>query len=163
MNNPLLTCLSLALLLTGCGKDPAANSSPATSAQAHQHRAPHGGTAVELGEEAYHLELVLDAAQGKMQAFVLDGELEQFVRVRAESFEVLATLPSKQESLIFHAATTPATGEKVGDTALFEAQADWLKASPTFDGILKELTIRDTAYREVPFNFPKGNDEKEKR
>lgn len=157
-------CLSLALLLIGCGEKPAANSSSENSEpRHHQHKAPHDGTPVELGAEEYHVELVLDAAEGKMQAFILDGELEQFVRLAAESFEIAAKLPDKQETLIFKAVATAATGEKVGDTSLFEAQADWLKSSPTFDAVLKELTIRSKTYHDISFNFPKGNDEKGKK
>ena len=46
---------------------------------------PHGGTPVVLGNEAYHLELVVDAASGTLQVYVLDGEMENFVRVSAPS------------------------------------------------------------------------------
>ena len=45
-----------------------------------------------------------------------------------------------------------------GDTALFEAQADWLKTTGNFDATLKSLPIRGTTFTDVKFNFPKGND-----
>jgi hypothetical protein len=116
---------------------------------------------VVLGDEAYHLEFVSDAANGKLQAFVLDGEMENFVRSAAASFEVTATINNEKRSLVFQAVADPATGEKVGDTALFEAQADWLKTTPKFDAVLTSLTIRGSAFVAVPFNFPLGNDHDE--
>ena len=124
----------------------------------HEHTPPHGGTPVVLGDEEYHLELVLDPASGKLQAYVLDGHLQDFVRLSAESFEVMAKLPNKPETLIFRAITTTATGEKVGDTALFETQADWLKTTTVFDAMLKVLIVKGKKYENVAFNFPKGND-----
>lgn len=111
-----------------------------------------------LGDEAYHLELVLDAPGGKIQAFVLDGEMENFIRCTATSFEVAAAVGGEKHTLVFQAVSDPATGEKVGDTALFEAQADWLKTTQKFDGVLTSLTIRGTTFAVVPFNFPLGND-----
>ena len=41
---------------------------------------------------------------------------------------------------------------------MFETQADWLKSQPTFDAVLKQLTVRGNTYSNVAFNFPKGND-----
>ena len=113
---------------------------------------------VVLGNEAYHLELVLDGANRKLQAFVLDGEMENFVRCTAESFEVIATVGGARKTLIFQAIGDSATGEKVGDTALFEARANWLGNTSNFDGVLTSLTIRGTPFAAVPFNFPQGND-----
>ena len=58
----------------------------------------------------------------------------------------------------FKPSANTATGEKVGDTSQFEAQADWLKTTDTFDGVIKELTVRTKTYKDVKFNFPKGSD-----
>jgi len=138
---------------------------PPTGAEArvtkHEHHPPHGGTPVVLGDEAYHLELVLDAASGKLQAFILDGEMENFIRTTAASFEVVATVDGKTHPLLFQAIADSATGEKVGDTALFEAQADWLKSTPKFDAVLTSLAIRGSTFAAISFNFPLGNDHDE--
>jgi hypothetical protein len=158
----------LCLLLTagaflGCSK-PAETAAPKTEAvHKHEHHPPHGGTPVVLGEEEYHIELVLDAGAGKLQAFVLDGELENFVRVPAESLEIDAEVSGRQERLNLRAVPNTATGEKVGDTSLFETQADWLKTTPSFDAALKEIAVRGKTYSQVKFNFPKGNDEDAKK
>jgi hypothetical protein len=144
-------------LLAGCERQ-SSNAPQQTGAPRHEHKPPHHGTPVVLGKEEYHVEMVLDASAGRLQAYILDGELENFVRVPMESFAVSALLSGKQEVLTFKAIGNNATGEKVGDTALFEAQADWLKTNAAFDGVLRQITVRGTTYENVAFNFPKGND-----
>lgn len=89
---------------------------------------------------------------------MLDGEMENFVRSTSPAFEVIAVVKDEKHSLVFQAVTDPATGEKIGDTALFEVQADWLKTTLVFEAVLKSLTIRGTTFVAVPFNFPLGND-----
>ena len=150
-------CLALsAALMAGCGKKE--SEAPPAAAHKHEHKPPHGGTPVVLGKEEFHLELVLDPASGVLQAFVFDGELENFVRIDAASFEIVAKPAGKEETLVFKPVANGATGEKAGDTALFEARADWLKTTAAFDAVLRELTVRSHKYQGVAFNFPKGND-----
>ena len=111
-----------------------------------------------LGDEVYHIELVLNAETGKLQAFVFDGELENFIRSAAPSFEVTATVGGEARTLVFMPVANSATGETVGDTSLFETQADWLKTTKNFDAVLKSITVRGTVFNDVKFNYPKGND-----
>ena len=145
----------LSLALSACTKTPPPAANPPAK---HEHHAPHGGTAVVLGNESCHLELVLDAPAGRLTAYVLDGELENFIRVKAPAFEVVATIGGEKRPLTFRATGNPATGETAGDTAQFEAQADWLKTTPAFDAVLSSLAVRGTTFTAVGFNFPKGND-----
>ena len=123
----------------------------------HVDEPPHGGTAVDLGED-YHIEFVRDAASGKLQAFVLDGEMEEFVHSPSASFELTAHVGDHDEKLNFAAVANRATGETVGDTSMFEAQADWLKSATNFDAAIKEINVRGESYTNVVFNFPKGSD-----
>ncbi len=144
-------------LVVGCGKkEPEATA--AKSPPKHEHKPPHGGTPVVLGDEIYHVELVLDAATGKLQAFVFDGELENFIRSAVPAIEIDAAVNGQPRTVVLSAVANPATGETVGDTSLFEGQADWLKAAKEFDATLKIITIRGTTFADVKFNFPKGND-----
>ena len=163
MKNLTLNCIVLAVgLLAGCSKTETA--APAKeAAHHHEHKPPHGGAPVELGEEENHVEFVLDAPNGKLQAFVMDGELENFVRIAAPSLEIAAQVSGREEKLILQPIANNATGEKVGDTSLFEAQADWLKTTPTFDAVLKEITVHTKTYTNIAFNFPKGSDEGAKK
>ncbi len=150
--------LAISLVLVGGCSEKSAPTAPPETTHKHEHIPPHHGTPIVLGKEEYHVELVRDSAAGKLQAFVLDGELENFIRVQQTSFEVSAKLPEREEVLVFRAIPNNATGETVGDTSLFEAQAEWLKATTTFNGVLKELLVRGKAYEQITFNFPKGND-----
>jgi hypothetical protein len=150
--------LPLILALGACAKKEA----PAVPAHApvakHEHHPPHGGTPVVLGDEIYHLEFVRDAEAGRLSAYILDGEMENFIRSAAPSFEIVATVGGERRPLVLQAVANPATGETVGSTSLFEATADWLKTTPTFDAVLTTLDIRGSVFSAVPFNFPKGND-----
>jgi hypothetical protein len=85
----LLIATAAGFVLASCSKkDPATAAGHAHdhSAHQHEHKAPHGGTPVVLGNEAYHLEFVLDPATGKLSAYVLDGEMEKFVRTASPGF-----------------------------------------------------------------------------
>ena len=148
----------LAVVLSGCNKNGSTGNAAAEPAHKHEHVPPHGGTAVELGHEEFHVELVADAANGRLTAYVMDGELEQFIRVSAPSFQVVAKFGGAEQTLTFTPVANAATGEKAGDTSQFQTAAEWLKMTTTFDATLKELTVRTKTYRDVVFNFPKGNE-----
>ena len=146
------------VLFAGCGRPQPAAETPAAVPHAHEHKAPHDGTPVVLGDEVYHLELVRDAVTGTLQAYVLDGEMENFIRVTAPDLTIATQINGAPQALVLRAIASGATGETIGNTALFEGQADWLKTTPEFDGTLKTFTIRGTTFTDVKFNFPKGND-----
>ena len=153
---PFLLVLLLALM-TSCSKPSPATATNAPVAK-HQHHPPHGGTPVVLGEEMYHVELVRDAATGKLSAYILDGEMENFIRLAMPAFDMTAQVNGQSQVVTFHAVANPATGETVGDSSLFETQADWLKTTRTFDAVIPGLAIRGTTFTGVAFNFPAGND-----
>jgi hypothetical protein len=154
--SPALVALAL-LAAAACSKAPF-GSAEAVQPHHHHHHPPHGGTAVVLGDEEYHVELVLDESTGALQAYVLDSEMENFVRAAAPRVEIDATLGGTHHTLVLQPVANPETGETVGDTSLFEASADWLKAAKEFDGVLKAIEIRGATFSDVRFNFPKGND-----
>jgi hypothetical protein len=160
----LAPILALALSIAACqdkhaGHDHAkSGDGKKASAHQHEHTPPHGGTPVVLGEEEFHLEFVRDAAAGKLQLYVLDGHMDKFVRIAAPAIEVTATSAGAPQTLSFQPVPNPATGEKVGDTSLFETQADWLKTATNFDAVVKLVDVKGKAFKDVKFNFPKGNE-----
>ena len=109
-----LICTALAAgFFSGCSKSETA-APPTGAVHKHEHHPPHHGTPVVLGDEEYHIELVRDAAAGKLSAFVLDGELENFIRIQPESFAVTAKISGRDETLTLKAVANSATGEKIG-------------------------------------------------
>ena len=155
--SPALACLgflALAAAFPACSKAPP----PAAPVHKHEHHPPHGGTPVVLGDEAYHLELVLDPTDGDLQAYILDGEMENFIRSADPAIEITVTIGGKTTPLRLAAVANSATGETVGDTSLFEVRADSLRGATSFDGVIRSVTIRGSTFTTVPFNFPKGND-----
>ena len=143
------------------------------AAFAHEHKAPHGGTLVVFGNEFAHLELVLDAKAGKLTAYVLDGEAEKAVRIQQKEFELETKVLKKKSSaggdgsevslaivrVKLKAVSSALTGEKEGDSSQFEGQDAALKDAPDFDAVLKAITIKGKEFKDVKFNFPKGNED----
>ncbi len=147
----------MAVLVAGCGGEPK-NDHAAGPGHGHSHQPKYGGTLVELGEHQGNLEFVRDASAGRLTAYVLDAHAENFVRVPLASFTLVATNAGKAETLVFQPVANTATGEKPGDTSQFEASAGWLKTAPVFDAVLPQITVRGTTFKDVRFNFPKGNE-----
>ncbi len=157
MNYSMLLCLlvgSLSLGLGGCDRP-----QRPSEAAAHQHKdlPPHGGTPVTLGDDAFHVEFVRDAEAGKLSAYVLDDEMEEFVRGGSPGFTVVAKVGGEERALEFKPVADAATGETLASTSLYEAQAPWLKTTAAFDAVIKTLSIHDQVFTDVAFNFPKGN------
>jgi len=120
----------------------------------HAHTAPHGGTLVEIGEHIYNVELVRDPAAGKLTAYVLDGHAGNFVRIAAPTIELIATPGGASTPLSLKAVGNPSTGETVGDTSQFEAQAEWLKTAGDFSGTFT-IEIRGTKFERVAYSLSK--------
>lgn len=162
----------IAITLSFCGcQSPSPNSSapaapsPTASPSAenaakandeHEHSSPHGGTLVELGEEFAHLEIVLDAATGKLTAYALDGEAEKAVRLKQPEIEITIANPATVVKL--SGVANSLTGETASDTSEFAGQSDALKGAAGFDGVIRAVTIKGQPFKGVAFNFPKGND-----
>jgi hypothetical protein len=140
--------LMAVLVLGGCAKK--------EQVGLHKDQPPHGGTPVALGDN-YKIEFVLDAANGTLSAYILDDEMEEFVRSDMPSFELTAKVGGAEQTLVFKPVANPATGETVGDTALFIAQAGWLKTTKAFDAAIKSVTLDGTTFTSIAFKFPKGS------
>jgi hypothetical protein len=160
-------CLTTVLLLTvavGCRDSSSSHGHSHEGENAHSHDAghddhvlPHGGTPVIVAGDKFHLELVHDATAGKMQAYVLDGHLEGYVQVPETSFAILATTGGKDEQLAFQRTPEPASGKVPEKSSLFEAQAEWLKATKAFEGSIPTITLNGTTFTNLSFSFPKGS------
>ena len=141
------------ILLAGCG----GHSAPDQGSGGHHHPPPHGGAGVVLGNEDFHIEFLLNPDSDTMTAWFFTSHMEDYLRIKMESFEVVARPPDGEQTLIFKAVANPATGETVGNSSQFEARAGWLKNAGHFDAVLKKVTIQETLHENVTFNYPGGN------
>lgn len=133
----------------------------------HAEKGPHGGALVAIGHDAAHLEIVLDAESGKVTAYVLDGEAENPVPIKADQLELTYVREhdhegeeekGKEEELtgtLVLAAVTPADD---GTTAEFAGTADDLKGAEKFDAVLTAITIGKDEHKQVKFSYPEGNE-----
>jgi hypothetical protein len=144
-----------AWFLAGCGDSHSSHDHSSHGGGAeHSHTAPHGGTLVELGQHAFNVEFVRDLEAGKLIAYILDAHAEFYLRLPIPSFEVTLMKQGQPETLKLAAVENSKTGEKVGDTSQFEAQADWLKVASPLAGEIKELDLRGSKFSGVKFQLP---------
>lgn len=126
----------------------------------HEHAAPHGGTLVALGDEFAHVELVLDAGSGTLTAYVLDGEAENAVRIRAEniSIRVMSGLDAGRVTLVLAPVANDLTGETAEESSQYQAQSDDLVGAQSFTAVIESLTVKGVDFSDVEFHFPEGNE-----
>lgn len=166
-NSPLLRKLKLSLsalaalaYLDGCSESHSHSQGHGAGGHGHDHAdhaPPHGGTPVLVGEDRFHLELVLDAAAGKMQAYVLDGHLEGYVAVAETNLLLVARFDGKEERISFQRAIDPATGRVPAKSSLFEGNATGLGTTRAFEGGFPTITLNGSTFTNISFSFPKGS------
>lgn len=133
-------------------------------AEAHEHKPPHHGALQVLGEEAAHVEMVLEAETGQLVAYVLDGEAENAVRIAAPSLTVRITTidpppPGWKPSTVDLAAVANVlTGEIVGDTSQFEGTVSALQHARRFQGTIPAIVVKGARFRDVAVYYPEGNE-----
>jgi hypothetical protein len=175
-NRCALAGLAALCLLSGCSRQappeppPAAQtpapvaagpSAPASPVAApageldHAHKAPHGGLLVELGEEFAHLELLLDAASGRLTVYVLDGEAEQAVRLAQKEIVIEIRRPALGE-VVLTAVASALTGESVGDSSQFVGQSPALKGAARFEASVRSVSVRGRTFEGAEIDYPKG-------
>jgi hypothetical protein len=138
----------VALGLMSCSREHPVADMP-TTVPPHEHAPKHGGALAELGKEEFHLEFTLGDTPGVLQAYVMDGEVEEYIRIQAPSFAATATVGNETFPLTFHAVASSESGETVGDTALFEARADWLTRRPAMKVTVPTITVKGHTYTGV--------------
>jgi len=104
----------------------------------HDHKAPHGGTLLEIGEHAGHLELVHDENAGKVTLYILDAHAEKEVAIKDAPKLNLKGKGGKKQ------LETKAVDVKDGLASKFEATDDALKADPLEGRIV--VVFKDKKY-----------------
>lgn len=144
--------MSIGVGAVGCGESehPHGNDS---AKGGHVHVAPHGGTLTEIGSHAFNVEWVRDGQQGVLDAYILDGHAENYVRISQPAFTVMVV--GQSAPLKLEAVASSQTGEKVGDSARFRAQVEWLKGTNALQGELKGLELRGQTFDGIRFSIPR--------
>ena len=169
--NRILTQLSslsmIATLLVGCGGgDPAKpvaveGGPPSHDAHAHPSEGPHGGGLIELGNEAYHAELVHDEASGEVTIYILDGAAKNEVAI--ESKEITINLKHGDTVQQFVLATSPQATDTAGKSSKFVALNAKLgeELHEGHDSAQLVLTIAGKQYRgAIKHDHDHGHDHK---
>jgi hypothetical protein len=157
MKTCLLVGSLLALgLLSGCKKQDAAHADHAHAHDhgGHVHAAPHGGVLVELGEHAFNMEFVVQPDAGRLLVYLLSGHADQFVRSNLPSIELWIMDGEQSRELVLQAMANPITGETVGNTSLFSAEAEWLKRGAAFTGVVKSVSLGGARFEGIRFAIP---------
>jgi hypothetical protein len=139
MNMKALIPLTLLVLFVGCTK-PASDANPSDAStvmgdmppvldnHAHPEHGPHGGDLIELGQEAFHAELV--HGESGIAIFVLDDSALQSVPIASTS--LTASLKHAGEVKAFDFSADPDTNDPSGKSSRFvsaDSQLDqWIDA-----------------------------------
>lgn len=117
-----LVCSGLVFGAMGCSggnsdykKTSDLQKAPAADHHDHGAKGPHGGSIVELGEEEYHAEVVLDADAHTIRVFVLGKDAKTATPIPATE---LTVTPEEKPALTLKAA--PQDGEGDGKASRFE-------------------------------------------
>ncbi len=130
----------------------------AAQVSAHEHHPPHHGTLVVLGEEFAHVELLLDSSTGELDAFVLDGEAENPVRISQASIQVKVKGKTGPYVVKLLPVADALTGETAGDTSEYKGITKKLKGVEKFEGTIAAIKAKGVAFKNVWFLYPEGNE-----
>lgn len=137
MHRLLLPCFLISLTI-GCGpsQDTAPSSKPividemppSAGSHAHPENGPHGGELVELGNEAYHIEMVHEDSGANF--YVLDGSAMTPVAIAATNLVLSLKLKGEQQS--FELLAVPEATDQPGKASRFQSDdhvlTTWLEA-----------------------------------
>lgn len=121
-----LTVLQFTALCGLTTVSPVIAAPPAAKAEAHEHAevGPHKGPLVELGEEEYHAEFVLDEKMHTVSVYLLDGEVKNYVAIPAK--EIAITLKHDGKVETFKLKAVPQKTDPKGMSSLFSLKDEEL-------------------------------------
>ncbi len=116
----------------------------------HAHPAPHGGALVELGEELAHVELLRARPEGRVTAWILDGEAERGVPIAQAEIVIALRVPGAAPvKLTLRAVENALSGERVGATSQFTASHPRLTHPGALDGEIERLEVKGRVFEHV--------------
>jgi len=97
---------------------PASAASHGHDAHGHPSEGPHHGALIELGDEAYHGELLHDEQAGTITIYILDGHAKREVPVDEDAVVLNLMLEGSPRQIPLTAR--PTTSDPAGQTSRFE-------------------------------------------
>jgi hypothetical protein len=152
----MMTACGLLLAITfaaGCSQyasgpaTPPANTGDEHADHAHPTKGPHGADLIELGNEAYHAELVHDDADGNVTIYILDAHAETAVPIDAT--ELTINLKHDGQAEQFKLAASPDASDPPGKSSRFTSSDAELGEDLEHEGVEPQLvvTINGKQYR----------------
>ena len=108
--------------------------------------------------EFSHVELLLDSSTGELDAFVLDGEAENPVRISQPVLQIKVKGKTRDWVLKLKPIANALTGETQGDTSQYQIVTPKLKGVDKFQGEISFIKAKGTEFRSVWFLYPEGNE-----
>lgn len=93
-------------------------SAPPAAAHAHPEKGPHGGPLLELGDEEYHIEVMLDEKTNTLSLYVLDAAAKAAVATDAK--EALINLKHSGKPEQFKLKALPQKTDPTGTASAFQ-------------------------------------------
>jgi len=90
---------------------------PAPKPGAHAEVGPHKGMLIELGEEEFHAELLVDEKTHTVTVYLLDGDVKKSVPIPAKEITISLKHGGKPES--FKLKATPQKTDAAGHSSMF--------------------------------------------
>jgi hypothetical protein len=123
--NGLEMCVAIASMVLAMGSSlcaaPPAGVKPSAAAKAPEHAhpdvGPHKGTLLELGEEEYHAEFLMDEKTETVTVYLLDGAVKNYVAIPAKDITIALKHDGKPES--FKLKATPQKTDPAGLSSMF--------------------------------------------
>lgn len=93
-------------------------SAPPAAGHAHPEKGPHGGPLLELGDEEYHIEVMLDEKTNVLTLYVLDAAAKAAVPTEAKEAVINLKHAGKPEQ--FKLKATPSKTDPAGTASVFQ-------------------------------------------
>lgn len=98
-----------------------AQGAPPAAQHAHPEKGPHGGPLLELGDEEYHVEAILDEKAGVLTLYVLDAAAREPVPIEAR--EVLINLKHGGKPVQFKLPASPLKTDPKDSASAFQLKS----------------------------------------
>lgn len=148
----------LCMAVIGCNKSdqhPGDVASPRTGH--HHHSAPHGGSLVELGQHAAHLEVVFQPSTGQMDIYVWDAHVENPIRLQTGKALALELSDPSELKVSLEPVADPLSGETRENTSHFSVTVQELEGVASFRGRVPEISVQGTTYQDVLIEYPSSH------